>query len=713
MAIEAQKIVTVGSLPGQIFQQLPDSDIRTPDGRNIVQGASGIKLEDIGGGTKYTTKAMIRAMGKNGYPTVSENVNYITFDKNGGMQIWNYDPANTGGYANNGASGLQTADGKRLKIAKNGQYLNLLWFDGIDPTGVNDSTAGWLAAMKELTQSGWPGLFIPDGDYLISDDYVFTNNNTNIHIFGKPGFYASGLFGSKIHYTGTGNLLTFGGRKVVVAGLCIYTKSTDANYKQGSGILVNGNGIEIKDCFFSGLNNGLILGPDNQATAQSVLYNRLTRIAGTDCNIGIKQHDNGQPCNGNIIESPYFWSNGTGIECGGGQGNMIRFGACELANNTNGDIRLLGGNWSLSGASWMEGTAPAIIATGGIHTIDNDIYCIAQIKEQGGYIICDSPQQGTSIPFSGINRQDLKFWFSFDELTGSKAYSREVDRYLNLSETATWLEEGFYKTGIKDTVDYASKITDCSGIDLSKDWTLLMIVKGFTGAGSLDYALRFTPSDASTPMTFTINVNQFRAQIGDVGGGNCSSYPHDLYDNDYSWLIFSYKAATGETFGYTTLGVPYSKEPSKTFTIPASFANISEIALGKNYSFDEIILYNRILTPKEIYSITRNNYLPRNKVPSVNNSSSLKIITDSYTLTLSDYTIIYTGSATGLITLPDPTTCKDKIFVINCRYQGGSITTSRSLREDTSTTTTDIATNTTVTIQSDGTEWWIISIQPN
>lgn len=113
MALESKKIVTVKSLPGQVLQELPDTDTRSADDFNIFSGTSGKKYEDIGGRTVHTTITAIRAMGANGIPDANKNVAYITNDF-GVPGYWKVDTSDVETIDDTGNC-LVTLGGKRLK----------------------------------------------------------------------------------------------------------------------------------------------------------------------------------------------------------------------------------------------------------------------------------------------------------------------------------------------------------------------------------------------------------------------------------------------------------------------------------------------------------------------------------------------------------------------------------------------------------------------
>jgi hypothetical protein len=91
----------------------------------------------------------------------------------------------------------------------------------------------------------------------------------------------------------------------------------------------------------------------------------------------------------------------------------------------------------------------------------------------------------------------------------------------------------------------------------------------------------------------------------------------------------------------------------------------------------------------------------------IEGSISLSIVTTTANITLDNthHTIIITGS-TPTINLPAPSTCRDRIYIIvnrtiNARAIGGN--TYHSFTNNTANT---IAAQSSITVQSDGTNWY-------
>lgn len=95
-------------------------------------------------------------------------------------------------------------------------------------------------------------------------------------------------------------------------------------------------------------------------------------------------------------------------------------------------------------------------------------------------------------------------------------------------------------------------------------------------------------------------------------------------------------------------------------------------------------------------------------LPITNNSSTG---TQTYTMTADDYTYIKSGTGTHTVTLPDPTTCQGRIYVLKRSTTSGTFTVKTTGSYQIDGTTTVTIPNTAkmaYTFQSDGSNWYII-----
>ncbi len=97
----------------------------------------------------------------------------------------------------------------------------------------------------------------------------------------------------------------------------------------------------------------------------------------------------------------------------------------------------------------------------------------------------------------------------------------------------------------------------------------------------------------------------------------------------------------------------------------------------------------------------------------VNGSVAMNIVSKSanYTLTSSDYTVLCDASSAGFtLTLPAASSCTGRIYrIIKIDETTNLLTFSTALRYSKNTSITTLNYNKTLTIQSDGTDWWIVA----
>ncbi len=97
----------------------------------------------------------------------------------------------------------------------------------------------------------------------------------------------------------------------------------------------------------------------------------------------------------------------------------------------------------------------------------------------------------------------------------------------------------------------------------------------------------------------------------------------------------------------------------------------------------------------------------------VNGSVAMNIVSKSanYTLTATDYTVLCDASTAGFtVTLPAASTCTGRIYrIVKIDETSNILTFSTSLRYSKNTSITTLNYNKTLTVQSDGTDWWIIA----
>lgn len=665
MAKTAQEIFIPTDLDAQQLQRTDETGL-TADNIDIFEASDGSFFREIGSRTKHTTIAKIRAMN-----SPNPNVIYITNDF--GIPVtWTYDVTKQTGADNTGET-LITSDGKRLKAKINGP-LNILQF-GADPKGVVDSTDIFNSVLSlPVTQ---PSIYIPRGVYLISSPLIIT---TPKRVFGDINYNYFAKAGSCIHYTGEGACFLVQSYRVEIKKLGIYSDSTDDNYQTANAIQIDrGRGILIKDVNISGFSHGIVAEDDDDGVSFLLVDNCST----SSCESGMFFSQGIGYCNAVEVRNPYIRDCNTGIICDGGTGNVLNFGANEVGNNLDIDVELRSGSWALRGPMWSENTAVGIKATGGVHFIESDLRVAPTIVEDGGSIICNSAQIFTNTPFKAINKNSLKFWFSFDEQDGSMAYSRMVDRHLDIDLTKSeWIDsDGPYNTSLRvtDTTvggNGSAVISAVSDIDLSASWTIILCLKNESGFDT-QKALSIYNSADSERIDILAAAGNVRIQnvgVTTITSINMSPRPADLYYNEVGWATLVYDADTNIIYAKTSSGVTGQ---SDSFTIPDKYAILDRIELCGAYLFDEVIYYSRILDPKEIFAITHQRYLPRNlqvSAPTTNNTLPIKKVDADYAMTNDDCTILADTVAAGEsidITLPDSPVDGQRARVMNS-FQSGT-----------------------------------------
>lgn len=352
MAKTAQNIVTINSLPGQLFQATDEA--LTPDGVKVVQGASGQIYVDRSSRTEHTSIADIRAA--TSAKPLGENIIYMTKDL-GVPGQWLVDSTDTTSADNTGTI-LVTAGGQRLKRKYKGPVQSS-WFplmgDGIgDDTAImqdviNNFKNVNINAGSYLITVGATAPLLPTSDTTITfdrgaellvapnalDGYVLMNINgvSNVKVDGMK------VVGDKTTHTGTtgesGILVEINNSKNVTIN------NVDLSNAWGDGIYVSGPvGSSSEDITLSNLNiyncrrNGISA---TNVKRLNVINATLHDMAGTDPQSGIDIEPNaGQVCEDIILNNIQSYNNtGNGIE---NHGNNITLSNFICKNNGRSNI---------------------------------------------------------------------------------------------------------------------------------------------------------------------------------------------------------------------------------------------------------------------------------------------------------------------------------------------------------------------------------------
>lgn len=605
MAKTAQPITVIApgdALAGQMLIKTNDPGL-VADGKNIIQGPSGDFYYNAGGKTVETSKAEIRAM-----TNPNENLIYQSHE-NGIVQHWKYNPADQTGADNTGTI-LKTADNKILKDTSIGNgYVNVLQF-GADPTGVADSTAAFQAALALMGTIAQHTIIqrvvIPTGIFLISQPL---NPGFGI-IEGFARVMTATSEGARIHYTGTGSCFSVNTSRITIRNLTVYTSVGDAGYKTAHAVEINScNSGTLENIHGDNMDNVIFVNPG----AEGIEYLNILRPSTQGSNCCVKVTQGASYANAIYIDSPYAFGCLTGVICDGGTGNILEFKGTEVGGNTNVNVELKSGTWVVKGPIWSEVTPIGIHVTGGQHFIEGDVLSTTHIVEEGGEIIYTTPQLYVNPQRKALNGRDLKFWWSFDEQSGDKAYSRFLDRVMALDTNFfTWSAmDGQFQTAIAGAGTINSKMgscTDVGDIDLTKDWTVIILAKNNRGNTTAYNQLVFVNNTDAKPFYFNVSNDNF--VVNESGQlWNPGTFPSNTYADVLDWAVMSYTAATGMLTAYTQSGVPVG---THAYTMLAKYASLSEVYIFNNQVLDEVIFYNRVLSAKEICSITHLGYLPEN-----------------------------------------------------------------------------------------------------
>src|SRR5690606_12027396 len=99
-----------------------------------------------------------------------------------------------------------------------------------------------------------------------------------------------------------------------------------------------------------------------------------------------------------------------------------------------------------------------------------------------------------------------------------------------------------------------------------------------------------------------------------ISSGNLPIRPHVPFTEGMDWVTLMYDANNAR-FGSSTAG-GVVEWGSPTDVIPSKWNDLASIRVGgvaAEVKVDEVIMFNRVLDPKEIASITHINHLDKNK----------------------------------------------------------------------------------------------------
>lgn len=162
----------------------------------------------------------------------------------------------------------------------------------------------------------------------------------------------------------------------------------------------------------------------------------------------------------------------------------------------------------------------------------------------------------------------------------------------------------------------------------------------------------------------------------------------------------------GGTLTKATIVTQSSAKDSLTFATGGNKLKITGLPSGS--SSDSLL------------TLDANNVVKKIQVSAIT-TQPIRVVTGATTLTLNDFTVVLNSASAATFTLPAANTAKDKIYRIanHSYYSGNDITLSLPVKYGTGTSTSvddmyvggglyTTSTVSTITIQSDGTDWWFI-----
>lgn len=443
---------------------------------------------------------------------------------------------------------------------------------------------------------------LPKGTFLINKTITLLRG---VQLVGM-GF---GRFseGTTFQYMGTASVFKFS--TAATAGIQlrnfrIRAASTDANYKNFTGIEVNCAELtQIYDVLIEGALRGM----DVTGADKAIYLLRIDNIYIYDCaEEGIYVRGTGQWKNGIYIGVGDISNNKIGIRAAIGEGNVIEGKASEMGSNLQSNIRLEGGQWTIKGSLWSEGSPYGIEVTGGHHFIEGDIRNINKISVQGGHIECNGNQSYTAPPFKGFSEIALKYWFSFDEGSGQVAYDRSPSKLkASFRELPSWnTKQGYFST--TGSVSGANNRLELplGKVDWAADWTVLVLG---SGPNTQNMLALVNGSDTLTLRYFENGI-QIISAFPSASYNNLDTFPNTKLTEGMDWAAISYDSVNKKMTTYTRSGKPVG---SLNINIPATLSNPTAASIMRDQvCIDEFIVFNRVIDPHEIGFICNSKSLP-------------------------------------------------------------------------------------------------------
>lgn len=489
----------------------------------------------------------------------------------------------------------QVEDNK-IKVNEQNFYISIKRFPRL--AGETDDSPRIQRGIAFIAAAGGGKLVLEAVKYILAASITM---DINVKLEGQGS--AQWRIGTTFSYTGTGAAVVYssGSTRSLLKGILIKAETNAPNYQNFTGIdIQRGELLNIEDVTIIGAKRGI----DCSGSVGALYLIDIDEITILNClEEGILVRDTGSWKNGIRIGVKDISDNKIGIKASIGQGNTIEGNASEIGRNTEAGIVLTAGNWIIKGSLWIENSPKGIHVTGGHHTIDGEIYCIGKMIVDAGTLISNAKQFYSSPAYKGISNKNLKYWYSFDETSGSFCYDRSAYKKATIIDVANVTRNasnGFFRNTIGN-----SEISLPNEIDWSKSWTVVALGKGINTRN----LLYIRASDNIASLFFRYNENGIQVWNNSPGFlGNIPTSTSQVLTSNMDWTVFSYDATIGRFSSYTKSGLVNT---TLDYTIPAIFDVPKLVRLGNtSVDIDEFAVYDRVLDPLEIAAITDLKVLP-------------------------------------------------------------------------------------------------------
>ena len=365
-----------------------------------------------------------------------------------------------------------------------------------------------------------------------------------------------------------------------------------------------------------------------------VYINRFINLSCMYCDIGIfiqtlNRGSEDNWANGNLFQFQEISHNRIGILAEAGQGNTIEGKSSEMGRNTELAIHISGGYYSIIGTLWLENTALEASSSVGIKVsgdgvlhLESDIFSLDFIEViDNGDLIQHKPQYYSNFIQPKITMKNLSWWFHFDNSDKSVINYKNGEIIPN-SYSAT--DDGIYGHSCKINSNFGKGMLS-NLIDLSKDWTMLFLLKADPniGAGEGPTIFSCDANSGNNLLRFCLKrpSSDKKYILGDVWTGSggwdwrCNLSCEMNLISGFGWYVIQYDSIKKTLTSLGSGGRRNAADGHGNISHNIDFSAFSQsknaaLGGGDNLIFDEIIAYNRKLSPAEIRAITHMPFPP-------------------------------------------------------------------------------------------------------